>query len=197
MLYISDIYDANTGQHLSSVRYSFLHKQVDIIYTICDLVTDKVIGKYKMDNLYEAEELIGYVRCTQDDYIMMKCNKDFLNLLNYIDVEEDFEHTSFELSVKYNRQVYPLDFVKGVDNLGLCLYEASLHPSRVSGSPVNIVDVIVQYNQRHPEYDLLHSRDFYFSYENTKIMGKKIYHITFDKDLSIELTKYAIKWRLV
>lgn len=85
----------------------------------------------------------------------------------------------------------------GVDNLGLCLYEASLHPSRVSGNSVNIVDVIVQYNQRHPEYDLLHSRDFYFSYENTQVLGKKIYHITFDKDLSLELTKYAIKWRLV
>lgn len=85
----------------------------------------------------------------------------------------------------------------GVDSLGLCLYEASLHPSRVSGNSVNIVDVIVQYNQRHPEYDLLHSRDFYFSYENTQVLGKKIYHITFDKDLSLELTKYAIKWRLV
>lgn len=47
------------------------------------------------------------------------------------------------------------------------------------------------------EYDLLHSRDFYFSYENTQVLGKKIYHITFDKDLSLELTKYAIKWRLV
>lgn len=104
MLYISDIYDVNTGQHLSSVRYSFLHNKIDVIYTICDLVTDKIIGKYKMDNLYDAEELIGYVRCTQDDYIMMKCNKDFLNLLNYIDVEEDFEHTSFELSVKYRKQ---------------------------------------------------------------------------------------------
>lgn len=46
-------------------------------------------------------------------------------------------------------------------------------------------------------YGLLHSRDFYFSYENTQVLGKKIYHITFDKDLSLELTKYAIKWRLV
>lgn len=194
MLYISDIYDVFTQEHFLSLR-GHIPQQDMYCVELRDFITGKqaVLCRPKGALSKKYKSPFGVA----NDGNLFVVDSQFRDLLSYIDVEEDFEHTSFELSVKYHRQVYPLDFIMGVDSLGLCLYEASLHPSRVSGNSVNIVDVIVQYNQRHPEYDLLHSRDFYFSYENTQVLGKKIYHITFDKDLSLELTKYAIKWRLV
>lgn len=185
MLYISDIYNQKTEEHLKHLDFSRF-KFTDLLDTYWVELRDCITGEqvtvcrptFVYDNKYRTRTY-GVVTASK----IRVMNKSFINLLSYLDVERISSYETIP-----NDAIIATEFsLKNTD----CLWYNQITEVSSGRRKVKYFDLfefLVAVQKLHPENNL-----YGVGIKHIKLMHGIVVKVTIKKDLTAPITKYMIR----
>lgn len=173
MLYISDIFNVNTKEHYDRIK-SFTQAQMMYCVELRDFTTGEQRAMC-MPKVVVAEEIIPF-GVVAGGYLCV-LDKMFVKLLDNIDTEiistipEDTQ--VFDCIKFYSSDEYDLFFKRPVDTRANNRY--------------NLIELLVEVQKLYPDVNMYAKGTRYFT------LGNDYVKVTFDKDMTSQITKYTIR----
>lgn len=173
MLYISDIFNIDTKEHYDRIK-SFTQAQMMYCVELRDFTTGEQRAMC-MPKVVVAEEVNPF-GVVVGDYLCV-LDKMFVKLLDNIDTEiistipEDAQ--VFDCIKFYSSDEYGLFFKRPVDTRANNRY--------------NLIELLIEVQRLYPDVNMYAKGTRYFT------LGNAYVKVTFDKDMTSQITKYMIR----
>ena len=173
MLYISDIFNVDTKEHYDRIK-SFTQAQMMYCVELRDFTTGEQRAMC-MPKVVVAEEINPF-GVVAGGYLCV-LDKMFVKLLDNIDTEiistipEDTQ--VFDCIKFYSSDEYGLFFKRPVDTRANNRY--------------NLIELLVEVQKLYPDVNMYAKGTRYFT------LGNDYVKVTFDKDMTSQITKYTIR----
>lgn len=183
MLYISDIYNQKTEEHLKHLDFSSF-KFADLLHIywveLRDCITDEQVTVCRPTFVYNNKYRTRTYGIVTDSKIRVM-HKSFINLLSYINVE---------CLSKY--ETIPSDAIIATDfclkNTDCIWYGKIKSEKRAIVQYLDLFEFLVAVQKLHPENNL-----YGVGIKHIKLMHDIVVKFTIKKDLTAPITKYMIR----